>query len=403
MTNIKIAGGVYRERCMWPTSDEFYGSAGRAACAIAKLGGEAELYSYADVDADEVMTGYAMGYGFAWKHEPIDRSAEFYYVHGLATPSIRQAEGEFVSLKVKGECVLRYGMLEGSVVVDADYAVYDPQDAERPELFHQNGSKANHLALVLNEREAGLLLKRFLPAEQAIEQVAATFSAEVVVLKCGARGALVLSNGKLDRVPAYSTTRVSKIGSGDQFVANFAFAWMIEKRGLVECVDRASRATAFYCQHNAFPTPAELDAYDPQPLTQSTRWLEGFRPRVYLAGPFFTLAQLWMVEQAKRHLEEMGLLVSSPYHDVGPGEAEYVVPRDLKAIEESDLIFAIGDGLDSGTVFEIGYARSEGLPVVVYVEHETRENLKMMEGSDCFMCRDFVSAIYRTGWIAASL
>ena len=66
-------------------------------------------------------------------------------------------------------------------------------------------------------------------------------------------------------------------------------------------------------------------------------------------------------------------------------------------------MFAITDGLDAGTVYEIGYARAKGKPVVVYCENETVNDKKMMQGSGCRLCNDFVSAVYETLWIACVL
>src|SRR6218665_132613 len=93
----------------------------------------------------------------------------------------------------------------------------------------------------------------------------------------------------------------------------------------------------------------------------------------------------------------------SPYHDVGLGSAEDVVSVDLEAVERTDLVFAICDGLDSGTIYEIGFARALDKPVVVYCENEGEENLKMMAGSECCLVTDYVSAIYETLWLAATL
>ena len=90
----------------------------------------------------------------------------------------------------------------------------------------------------------------------------------------------------------------------------------------------------------------------------------------------------------------------SPYHDVGKGNAEDVVDKDLEGIHNCDLLFAIADGMDSGTIYEIGYARAINKPVVVYAENESEENLKMMEGSDCKILKDYVTAIYHTLWTA---
>jgi hypothetical protein len=400
---LTIIGGIYRELCLRPQWDELYGSAGRAASAIARLGGKVELRGYLDADLEPTMQARAIEEGFVLNSAQLPRSAAFSYTHGLAVPQIYQP-GKQPDLHVQGENVLRFGMLEGTAVVDADYTVYDPQNVAGPEPFSSNGSKANHLALVLNIYEAAQLLgERGLEPLEITERLAAQQGAEVVVLKMGPKGALVYHQGTHQLVSAYGTSRVWKIGSGDQFAANFAYAWIEEGRSPIEAAQRASLATAFYVQHRSFPNAAELDAFMSVPLVASRSYKEGYAPTVYLAGPFFTLGQLWIIEQARNCLRDMGLKVFSPYHDVGHGPADLVVGQDLAGIHQSDVVLAIGDGLDSGTIFEVGYARARAIPVVFYAENESQEDRKMLEGTDCFLCDDFVSAIYRAVWVAISL
>jgi nucleoside 2-deoxyribosyltransferase len=67
------------------------------------------------------------------------------------------------------------------------------------------------------------------------------------------------------------------------------------------------------------------------------------------------------------------------------------------------VLFAIGDGLDSGTIFEIGYARALNKPVVFYAEKESEQDKKMMEGSDCTITDDYVSAVYQMVWEAVEI
>lgn len=52
---IHVAGGVYRERCVRPRWNEIYGSAGRAALAIAAMGTPAVLHAFMDAEAKEVI------------------------------------------------------------------------------------------------------------------------------------------------------------------------------------------------------------------------------------------------------------------------------------------------------------------------------------------------------------
>jgi len=395
---LTIVGGIYREVCLRPQWDEVYGSAGRAASAVARLGGRVALHGYLDADLQPILECRAADEGFGLSIAPLPRSATFHYSHGLSVPWIEQPERQS-PLSVKADHVLRFGMLESTAIVDAEYAVFDPQNVTETESFGANGSKARHLALVLNLTEARSLLRRFdLTPEQMAAELASQHAAEVVVLKMGPKGALVHHQGAIQCVPAYATSRVWKIGSGDQFAANFAYAWMEERRSPLEAADRASRSAAFYAQHRRYPVVEELDAFAPVPLLLSDAYLQGQVPTVYLAGPFFTLGQLWVVEQARNCLLDMGLDVFSPYHDVGPGPAEMVVGKDIEGIHRSQVMLAIADGLDSGTVFEVGYARSRGIPVVMYAENVSPEDLKMMEGTDCFLRDDFVSAIYQTAW-----
>jgi len=53
-----------------------------------------------------------------------------------------------------------------------------------------------------------------------------------------------------------------------------------------------------------------------------------------------------------------GLRVFSPYHDVGIGIGKDVAPKDIEALKRSRAVLAIIDGVDTGTIFEVGYARA---------------------------------------------
>ena len=203
-------------------------------------------------------------------------------------------------------------------------------------------------------------------AENMAEALIEYERAAVVVIKRGPLGALVHDGRAVTTVPAYRSRSVWKIGSGDNFAAHFAFQWLHQGRSPTESADFASRATAYYCQTRGFATPEILQTFSPSPVTPSNAFLEGHRPKVYLAGPFFSLAQLWLIEQVRNDLMSAGLEVFSPYHDVGHGSAEDVVQLDLVGIKDADLVFAVGDGMDPGTVYEIGFARAKGNPVVVY-------------------------------------
>lgn len=402
---IHVVGGVYREYCVHPRWNDIYGSAGRAALAIASLDIDCVLHSYMDESGLQAMNEKGVWLEtFKARATHIEGGVGFRYLHDLAVPVIHGLPvAGHPSLEVREDNVVRFGMLEGDAVVHAKQVVYDPQNVRDSRPFRENGSTAERLALVLNLREARQLARMPVEAAPAVAaKLADEQAAEVVVLKMGPQGALVWTKSKSSRVPAYRTKRVWKIGSGDCFVAHFAAAWIEQGLSAEHAAEVASRATAYYCETQALPTRSDLSTFSPQPVvvSKASEEGEGETRQVYLAGPFFDLMQLWMVEQARDHLSSMGLRVFSPYHDIGLGAADDVVEKDLIAIRESDVVFAIVDGLDPGTIYEVGYARAIGKPVVVFCERHQGEGTKMMEGSGCIMCDDYSTAIYHAQWEA---
>ncbi|MCM2310916.1 MAG: PfkB family carbohydrate kinase [Steroidobacteraceae bacterium] len=399
-----VVGGVYREQCVHPRVDDVYGSAGRAALALATVDCEVALHSYMNDATSTVMREKAAYVnGLTIHPTAVEQQVGFRYLHPLARPEIYNIpDTQHPPLRVRGDEVVRFGMLEGDAIVEAEWSVYDPQNAHGARGFHENGSSAIHLALVLNAHEAHQLVGG---GASDIRDTAATVAkqqrAEVVVIKMGAKGALVWTSSGVGHVPAYRSTRVWKIGSGDCFVAHFAHAWIRQRRPPIEAAELASIATAFYCETQGFPTAMNLAGNARIPVQFAIRPADEPR-QIYLAGPFFDLMQVMLVEQARSSLTAMGLKVFSPYHDIGLGSARDVAHKDLEAIGKSDVLFAISDGLDAGTVFEVGYARALKKPVVVYSERHREESVKMMEGSGCIMCNDFTTAVYSTLWEAVA-
>jgi hypothetical protein len=407
ITQMDVVGGAYEEWCLRPSWHEVFGSAGRAASAIAAMVGPGKLtlHCYTDAHTRPVLEARCALEGTRLVSTAVPATCSFRYTHALHPPKIRRPQSAYSSIVVKAESILRFGMLEGDAVVHGKRVVYDPQGSVTAEPFSANGSSADELFVVLNEREA-LAMTQLKDGATALELARAARALQRsrgVVLKRGPLGALVLDGDEWTEVPAFQTDTVWKIGSGDIFTANFALSWAMEGRGASESAFRASLATAVFCDGRGFPELSMLEAFPAQPIQASARWQAGRRPRIYLASPIFTLAQLWLVEQARENLRGFGLDVFSPFHDVGYGSADDVVQLDLEGILMSDLVFAIADGLDSGTIYEVGYARAQGKPVVVYCENESSEDLKMLQGSDCLLCKDYVSSIYRALWTAMKI
>jgi nucleoside 2-deoxyribosyltransferase len=92
---------------------------------------------------------------------------------------------------------------------------------------------------------------------------------------------------------------------------------------------------------------------------------------VYLAAPLFSEAECDFNRKLKSELQSLGFHVFLPQEDSNnvhdkPNRQKIIFDKNLKGIENSDILVAVIDGpdVDSGTAWEIGYAFAKGKPVI---------------------------------------
>lgn len=389
-----IAGGLYREEVIWPYWSRIYGSGGRAAAAVSSLSPGTRLVSYAHGGwADDARA--SMGaFGVDTDLREIEDDLSFHYLYPLGRSELRGYSGQQLpTLSAIGDVVLCFGFVEGDATITARRAIYDPQNAEEVLKFWNNGSRADQLAIVLNAFELETSVGR--GGTAGAHDLMARCKADVVVVKDGPRGATAYDSSGEYWVPAYQAESIFKIGSGDVFSAAFAHFWGEARHDVREAADLASRAVSRYvATRNVQINRSELNDAVAAPMVT--------HGQIYLAGPFFNLAQRWLIEEAKRCLEDLDATVFSPVHLVGTsGTAKDIAQADLQGLEQSNAVLAIIDGEDAGTLFEVGYARKLGIPVVALAESPKPESLTMLEGSGCNVVNDFTTAVYRAMWAAA--
>ena len=84
--------------------------------------------------------------------------------------------------------------------------------------------------------------------------------------------------------------------------------------------------------------------------------------KVYFASPWFNPDQAEREERVKGHLRELGFNVWSPKENsslspiTDPVIREKIFSANVEHIKFCDIIFAITDGKDMGTIWEAGYA-----------------------------------------------
>lgn len=404
-TALVVVGGAYGEECAFPAKRMYRGSGGRAAAVLSSLGVAVTLSTVTGPHLSAVFQSIAQKLGYTLDAKAGHQDIWFRYRHPLGRPDIYPVSpAPFQGhAPVEADLALAFGMIEGRPVVRARRAVYDPQDGALAQDFTSNGSSADELAIVASYSEAKALTGESDPVVMAGRLLDAPHVAAVII-KCGPQGALVKTDKAESWVRAFPTGRVYKVGSGDVFSAAFAFAWLVENQDAVSAAWLASRMVAAYVEfgHDRFDAASVPGLIADSQAALAKFGAEGPRKvpatQIYLAGPFFNTAQQWLIDEARGALTDMGFKVFSPVHEVGFGPAEEVAPADLHGLDESGLVLAIMDGLDPGTIFEIGYARAKRIPVVVVAESVDANALTMVLGSGCEVTNDFTTGIYSACW-----
>lgn len=377
-----IAGGFYREQCCRPAWDAMFGSGGRAAITVCTLSPGSSLHTYAEgFDSDALVALKAQGVELQLSQRPT--GVVFSYFHPLSRPYIYPAPHEIAcqpAITVKGDVVLRFGFLEGDAVVDADRAVFDPQSWRNPIQFGANGSRANVLAIVLNELElrssTGIA-----DLKQAAQQIIEKQNAEIAVVKRGIWGAMVYErSGVATSIPVYRSSRVFKIGSGDIFSAIFAHYWAEKGLNSADAADIASRSVSAYCSSGRL-SASDDELQILEPIKYTSLW------PVLIEGSIETLGQRYTMEEARFILRELGVDVFCPALDA----FKTYTPK---------AVLVLADGLDTKTVNNI-CSSSAGMPIVVLNEDRKQPVEKMIEGNDITVTDDFASSIYFVAWAAA--
>lgn len=400
---IHVVGGTYLERCREPAWSFLYGSGFRAALQLRRLGSRVRLHTVVSPDHRPLLEQLAADGRVEVEITDVPRTLLFDYDHALSVPNVfpdpRVADYPHAKpdVHVRASEVVCFGLLEANPRVTAREVVYDPQSPVSPASFREKVGEAERLAVVANRSEVRQL-GRSDDVVAASRRLLRTERAEVVVAKMGAAGCLVTTRKGVARVPAFRTGSVFPIGSGDVFTAAFALAWFGNNQPPEKAAEFASCAAAQYCATKSLGAKPEIAAA--KKLTPLSLLPPSRQQKVYLASPFFNVGQRWLVEQARNSLLDMGVNVFSPLHDVGHGAFASVYGPDIEGLRSSGVVLACLDGMDPGTLYEIGFAHALGLPVVVLAGAEREEDLKMVEGGGSVVVDDLPSAIYLTAWAA---
>lgn len=264
-----IAGGSYIEVCRYPNWNRLFGSGIRAAAALQILSPTSALYTYAPSSYRDDVHATVRSLGLGVNITESDQDCVFTWLHPFDLLESPNKRAKRDPIQVTADAVLRFGMVEGSAVVHAKRAVYDPQN--ETEEFSENGSVADELVMILTEPE---ILKKAGKRLAEKEERRAVIEAEVakliflygrrfkffaILLKDKVGGVSVYVGDEPTPIKTYAAESFFKIGSGDVFAAAFAYAWAERNLNVYAAAEYAARSLAWFVEGGRLPLPHERE------------------------------------------------------------------------------------------------------------------------------------------------
>lgn len=393
---IQVIGGTYREIDYDDISIEIYGSGFRATKFLLENDCSVDFKTVGNNDIIVYLKENEKVYnGFTFECKESDEIITFKYSFSLDLPTIfphllniKKTE----LLSINSENIVAFGMLEADFILSGNKVVYDPQTPIKPKKFSEFG-KAEELIYIVNKNEA-----ESIASSEDIEEIKNYFfnseQATAFIIKNGPFGAILYLKDKEVKIPSYITNNVNKIGSGDIFTASFGFYWMTKNLSLEDSAIYASRSTAIYCDKKVYVDTSILDVFNYPEFNNQTF----SEKQVYLASPFFSIAELILIDKIRFAFLSFGIKVFSPFHDIGLGEDTIIAKKDLEGIENSDIIFCVLDNFDTGTLIESGYSLAKGKKIIGYHRTCDDNQLLMLKPANIHFYQHLTTAIYQTIW-----
>jgi hypothetical protein len=368
-----VVGGLYVEECMVPEINQLFGSGGRAAAILSELTNNIALHTYYESD-DKKINEFEQNFSIKIHREARASAIKFTYFHPLSTPIISPEIETLPSLEIEGDVVLQFGFMEGDSVVKASRAIFDPQTWRKKAIFSSNGSSAKNLAIVLNELELSSSTSSGDAKAQATELLQLN-KANVIVVKMGIKGCLVVENGNSFHIPAFKSSFVNKIGTGDIFSAVFAFYWGEKRWDAYDAALSASKYVACYGESKGLPLNLSI-------LTKLLPIKVNHLGKVLIVGAKGGISNQYLIEESKYVLSQIGVnaIFSFGFENIA---------------DEITAILILGD-----TYRQIDSIKLESYTkkVVVLDSCEKDWSSKKNRPENIEITSDFTTAIYCVAW-----
>ncbi|HHW41599.1 MAG TPA: hypothetical protein GXX19_10725 [Syntrophomonadaceae bacterium] len=189
---------------------------------------------------------------------------------------------------------------------------------------------------------------------------------KIIVTKFGQGGSSIYrqKESRID-IPSFQSNYQFTVGAGDVFNAVFLVTYHNTKDLELSGLSAAAAASVFIESFDFRSTPWNLQEEIKSRRKQFIHPEQAQKIKIYLAGPFFSDGERYMVSQTYHALKKCGFSLFSPWHEDGivPRLAVKSFKKNINAIKEATLIVALLDYEDPGTVWECGYAYALNKPI----------------------------------------
>lgn len=238
--------------------------------------------------------------------------------------------------------------------------------------------------LLVNEEEAFKITETN-DLTQAINALL-NCGSEYTVLKRGHLGSILISKEGITHYPAYKSKVMCTLGSGDVFAGALTTTFLRTKdihysMRIATCV-AANFIESFEVESIVTRAGVEEDI-----LYRELRTSHTSDKFIYLAGPFFNEQQILWLELVCNSLENASFKVISPSRENGIitmntsfEERKEIFEKDINLLEKANIVVALLDNDDPGTIFEIGYAFQKNIPIFALKTSQSQLNNMILFG-----------------------
>lgn len=122
------------------------------------------------------------------------------------------------------------------------------------------------------------------------------------------------------------------------------------------------------------------------------------KPKIYLAGPFFTPEQIIIIDTLANSCTKLGFNLFNPKEDCifdkDLQNSKEIFETNIHNINTCDYLLAVTDGKDPGTLFECGYAYRAGVPIIyVWLENNGGKFNIMLNESAYAVCLSYTQVL----------